>query len=71
MQFKFFMLPVADSTQGEDELNKFLRSHRILTTERHFCPEKATCLMAFIDKADCKSLKAQLASTPGMYPQGL
>ena len=40
MQFKFFMIPLADSTQGEDELNKFLRSHRILTTERHFCPEK-------------------------------
>lgn len=30
--------------------------------------ERATCLMAFIDKADCQNLKRQLAQMQGMYP---
>ncbi len=29
---------------------------------------RATCLTAFIDKADCKKLKSQLAHIPGMFP---
>lgn len=32
---------------------------------------RATCLMAFIDKADCRILKSQLAKIPGMFPKGL
>ena len=39
MQVKTFILPVLSSKQSEDELNKFLRSHRVLQMERHFCPE--------------------------------
>ena len=39
MQIKVFTLPVFDSERIEEELNKFLRSHRILQTERHFCPD--------------------------------
>ena len=30
--------------------------------------DRATCLMAFIDKADCQNLKRRLADIPGMYP---
>ena len=39
MQLKVFTLPVASSEKGEEELNRFLRSHRILQVERHFCPD--------------------------------
>jgi len=40
MQIKIFTLPIYSSERSEDDLNKFLRSHRILQTERHFCPDK-------------------------------
>lgn len=44
MQFKFFAIPIDSSGQNENELNKFLRSHRVLTVDRHFYPEK--CIWA-------------------------
>ncbi len=40
MQFKLFTLPVANAEPCEQELNKFLRSHRVLQVERHFCPDR-------------------------------
>ena len=39
MQIKLFTLPIFDCEHSEEEMNKFLRSHRILQTERHFCPD--------------------------------
>ena len=39
MQVKFFTVPVFDFIEEENALNKFLRSHRVLQTERHFCPD--------------------------------
>ena len=39
MQFKFFLIPLADMESTEQELNTFLRGHRILHVERHFCTE--------------------------------
>ena len=38
MQLRTFILPSRGDQQGEDELNRFLRSHRILQVERHFRP---------------------------------
>lgn len=40
MQVKLFTLPTYGETQVEEELNKFLRSHRVLQLERHFCAEQ-------------------------------
>ncbi len=51
MQFKFFAIPVCSPEQDEEELNKFLRSHRVLTVERHFNPEKAYWAVA-VEYAD-------------------
>ena len=34
MQYKVFTLPVFDSVQIEDELNKFLRSHKVVSVEK-------------------------------------
>ncbi len=52
MQIKIFTLPIYSSERSEDELNKFLRSHRILQTERHFCPDNGgywTILVEYLD----------------------
>ena len=52
MQFKIFTLPVFDSERNEEEMNKFLRSHRIVQSERHFCSENGgywTILVEFVD----------------------
>lgn len=34
------MIPVVSSSEAEEELNKFLRSHRVLETEQQFVSEK-------------------------------
>lgn len=36
MPYKTFVIPVRDPSSSEAELNDFLRSHRILTTERRW-----------------------------------
>jgi superfamily II DNA helicase RecQ len=53
MQIKIFTLPVHGAEQAVDDLNKFLRSHRVLQTERHFCPENGgywAILVEYLDK---------------------
>lgn len=40
MQFKIFTLPVLNSEPMEEEANKFLRSHRVMTVDRQFCAEQ-------------------------------
>ena len=40
MQIKLFTMPVFGGDQVEEELNKFLRSHRVLQLERHFVSEQ-------------------------------
>ncbi len=40
MQFKFFSIPAASPEPNEGELNKFLRSHRVLNVDRHFQADK-------------------------------
>lgn len=40
MQIKLFTMPVFGGEAVEEELNKFLRSHRILQLERHFVAEQ-------------------------------
>lgn len=52
MQIKIFTLPVYSSERSEDELNIFLRSHRVLQTERHFCPDNGgywTILVEYLE----------------------
>ena len=52
MQIKIFTLPVHDSDREVEEMNNFLRSHRILQTERHFCPDNGgywTILIEYMD----------------------
>lgn len=52
MQIKVFTLPVYDSERSEDDLNKFLRSHRILQVERHFCPDNGGYWAVLVEYVD-------------------
>lgn len=36
MQIAVFLVPLATSAPDVDDLNRFLRSHRVLTVDRHF-----------------------------------
>lgn len=52
MQIKIFTIPISDAERCEAETNKFLRSHRILQTERHFCADGGgywTLLVEYMD----------------------
>ena len=40
MEYKFFLIPIQNSEQGEEELNKFCLSHRVATMEKHFVDDK-------------------------------
>ena len=39
MQLKTFRISITSPEQSEGEVNAFLRAHRILSAERHFCPD--------------------------------
>lgn len=42
MQYRFFMIPAGGDTPAEEELNRFLRGHRVLTTHREFVSDGAS-----------------------------
>ena len=48
MQIKIFTLPVLDSELMEEEANKFLRSHRVLTVDRQFSAENGGYWTLFV-----------------------
>jgi len=39
MQLRFYKIPAHDTGSFAEELNAFLRGHRILNVEREFCHE--------------------------------
>jgi len=39
MQIRVFKIPLNDADRTCEEMNKFLRAHRILQSERHFCSD--------------------------------
>ncbi len=48
MQIKIFTLPAIQSDVIEEEANKFLRSHRVMTIDREFCAEHGGYWTLFI-----------------------
>ena len=42
MQFKLFSIPATGDATAEEELNKFLRSHRAVSVEKHLVQNGAT-----------------------------
>lgn len=49
MQIKTFKVPLGDTSGVEEELNKFLRSHRVLKVERSFCLDGSGYLAVCIE----------------------
>lgn len=44
MQYKFFNIPARNPAEAEEELNKFLRAHRVVAVHRNFLPDgEASC----------------------------
>lgn len=37
MQLKIFTIPIVDGDERNDEMNRFLRGHRVVTVEKQFC----------------------------------
>ena len=52
MQIKLYTIPVFDSEAIEEELNRFLRGHRILQLERHFCADNGGYWAIMIEYVD-------------------
>lgn len=42
MQYRFFVIPVADSEKATEELNGFLRGHRIIQVSREFVSDEGS-----------------------------
>ena len=51
MQYRKFVVPLADEGAMEDELNRFLRGHRILKVEHHFLEDERqwVFLVSYLD----------------------
>ncbi|HOH49506.1 MAG TPA: HRDC domain-containing protein [Candidatus Hydrogenedentes bacterium] len=45
--YKFFVVPVGDSEQGEQELNRFLRGRRIITAHKELVRDGGSVYWAF------------------------
>jgi superfamily II DNA helicase RecQ len=43
MQYKFFTFPMAPSLEQEEELNRFLRSHRVLSVDKELLSPPDSC----------------------------
>ena len=52
MQIKLYTIPVFGSETIEEELNRFLRGHRILQLERHFCADNGGYWAILIEYVD-------------------
>lgn len=52
MQIKLYTIPVFGSEAIEEELNRFLRGHRILQLERHFCADNGGYWAIMIEYVD-------------------
>lgn len=52
MQIKLFTIPVFGSDSIEEEMNRFLRGHRILQLERHFCADNGGYWAILVEYVD-------------------
>jgi hypothetical protein len=50
MQIKFFTIPIGDNGTMTEELNRFLRSHKVLEVENHLISNEKGALWCFCVK---------------------
>ncbi|HNY13386.1 MAG TPA: HRDC domain-containing protein [Candidatus Wallbacteria bacterium] len=48
MQYKIFVVPIKNIAESEDDLNRFLRSHRVLSVQKEFVCEKENSFWTFV-----------------------
>ena len=63
MQFKVFHIAITDDGNAEEELNKFLRSHRIVTVHRELARTASGTFWCF-----CVEYIDQAIKTPATFP---
>src|SRR5947209_337760 len=47
MPFKFFIVPIQDGGQAEEQLNAFLRAHRVLAVDRRWVEQGSALFWSF------------------------
>lgn len=47
MPFRFFVIPVRQASAGEEELNRFLRGHRVLSVDRRWVDQGTESFWSF------------------------
>lgn len=52
MQFKTFRITITSPERSEGELNAFLRGHRILSVDRHFCSDQGGYWALIVEYAE-------------------
>ena len=52
MQFKTFRITISSPERSEGELNAFLRGHRILSVDRHFCSDQGGYWALIVEYAE-------------------
>ena len=65
MQFKVFHIAISGNSEAEEELNKFLRSHRIVTVHRELARTASGTIWCFcVEYIDQAAVKSSATSTP-------
>lgn len=67
MAYRFFVVPIQDSDDGERELNGFLRSHKVLTVDRRWVEQGSSSFWTFcVDYLDSAAPAAPNGKPPGV-----
>ncbi len=48
MQYKIFVIPIKNISDTEEELNRFLRGHRVLSVQKEFVSERDNSFWTFV-----------------------
>lgn len=59
MQVKSFIIPILCPESMEEEVNKFLRSHRVTTVDRQFCPDNGGYWSLLVSYQDGNGMEHQ------------
>jgi hypothetical protein len=66
MAYRFFQVPVRDSGAAEEELNRFLRSHRVLSVDRRWVDLGTESYWSFcVDYLETASVSGASLRLPG------
>ena len=66
MQLRFFQIPVGGDDSASDELNRFLRTHRVLQVDRQLVSREggaswAVCVEYLVGEADEKKSRSSVS----------